>query len=743
MGNVEILAPAGSLEGLYASLKMGADAVYVGTSRFGARAYADNPTVEQLQEALTYAHLRDKKIYLTVNTLLTEQELEEQLYTTIAPLYESGLDACIVQDFGVMSFLHDVFPEMDIHASTQMTLFGGDEAELYRSYGVTRYVPARELSIEEIRQARMQTDMEIEVFVHGALCYCYSGQCLMSEVIGGRSGNRGQCAQPCRLSFSSPYGENHWFSPKDSCTLMHIPDMVEAGIDSFKIEGRMKRKEYSAYLSYLYRHYVDVYREEGRDFFAGLVANKESALWKDYAKCKELYNRGGFSSSYLFEQDKADIMYPKKNGHYGYLVGKVVATKRAKAKILLEEDISYQDILEFREADDTPAYEYTVKESAKKGMTVEPNVLPGSHIYVGQPVFRTRNAKLIQDIDEALEQENDLIALVGKCRGQIGKPITLTIEGRGVTVSTEGTILMEANNRPVEADEVEQRLQRMGSTKYVWQSLSLDWEDGAFVPLGEIKRLRREAIARWEKAATLQRDSGSNVLLTIPSAENTTTDQRPIVSVATISQLETALEADSTKVRIHVKLEDFPYKTWEHLISLLNDCKIILSFPRILHGEGLEKWLQNWEKHNWNQVEADAVMINSHRALILAKEIFPNANRIADENWYHMNTRAKLVCASFGIETSAAQVYGRIPVMASEGCLKRTSGHCDGKNERLEVSTPKKDKFVVENHCDCCYNTIYTQEPVRRTANAQVERLNFTWESADEMRKVLNEWNLL
>ena len=251
MSNVEILAPAGSLDGLYASFQMGADAVYVGTSRFGARAFAKNPSVDELKEALVYAHMHDKKIYLTVNTLLSDRELENDLFPLIAPLYEAGLDACIVQDLGVLSFLHENFPQMDLHASTQMTILSGDEAELYKNYGVTRFVPARECTIEEIRAMRAQTDLEIEVFVHGALCYCYSGQCLMSEEIGDRSGNRGMCAQPCRLPFTSAYGNGHLFSTKDMCTLMHIPELVDAGIDSFKIEGRMKKKEYSAYLSSL------------------------------------------------------------------------------------------------------------------------------------------------------------------------------------------------------------------------------------------------------------------------------------------------------------------------------------------------------------------------------------------------------------------------------------------------------------------------------------------------------------
>ena len=407
-GKVEILAPAGSLDRLYSALNLGADAVYVGTSRFGARAFANNPTVEELEKAITYAHLRNKKLYLTTNTLLNDRELEEELFPLVAPLYEAGLDACIVQDVGVLAFLHENFPEMDLHASTQMTLFSGKEAELYRPYGVTRFVPARELSIEEIRQARKETDLEIEVFVHGALCYCYSGQCLMSEVIGGRSGNRGMCAQPCRLPFYTTEGTANYLSTKDICTLPYIPELVEAGIDSFKIEGRMKRAEYSAYMAYLYRHYVDVYREEGADYYRALVDDPESELWRDYRRSMDLYNRGGFSKSYLFERKKSNMLYEKKNGHFGVPVGEVISCEKRNGKVsavvfLTREEINGQDVLEFRNEKEESVYEYTTKNSEEKGQKVRTKVLPGSHIYPGQTVYRTKNVTLLKNISSMIE----------------------------------------------------------------------------------------------------------------------------------------------------------------------------------------------------------------------------------------------------------------------------------------------------------------------------------------------------
>ena len=226
---IEILAPAGSYDCFRAAVSAGADAVYAGGSRFGARAYADNFTEEELIRAIEEAHLFGKKLYLTLNTLLKDSEMEE-LYDYLSPFYEKGLDAVIVQDTGVMEYIRTRFPGLDIHASTQMTITGYPGAAFFEQAGAVRVVPARELSLSEIREIREHTDLEIECFVHGALCYCYSGQCLLSSVIGGRSGNRGQCAQPCRLPWTVNGHRKYYMSLKDMCTLDLIPDLTEAGV---------------------------------------------------------------------------------------------------------------------------------------------------------------------------------------------------------------------------------------------------------------------------------------------------------------------------------------------------------------------------------------------------------------------------------------------------------------------------------------------------------------------------------
>ena len=271
----ELLAPAGSMEALKAAVSAGADAVYLGGAAFGARAYAKNLDEQEILSAIDYVHLRNRKLYLTVNTLLKEEELEEKLYPYLRPYYEQGLDAVIVQDMGVLKAVRSWFPDLDIHASTQMTVTGSAGARFLESLGATRVVPARELSFAEIQKIHRTTNLEIECFVHGALCYCYSGQCLFSSLIGGRSGNRGRCAQPCRLPYEAYDKDNHRMgepgdryplSPKDMCTVELLPEIVKSGIMSLKIEGRMKTALYVATVARTYRMAIDDYFENPKKY---------------------------------------------------------------------------------------------------------------------------------------------------------------------------------------------------------------------------------------------------------------------------------------------------------------------------------------------------------------------------------------------------------------------------------------------------------------------------------------------
>ncbi|SDH45742.1 putative protease [Pseudobutyrivibrio sp. 49] len=309
MNQLELLSPAGDLQIFKAVVDAGADAVYFGGDLFGARAYAKNFSIEEAAEAIKYAHIRGKKAYLTVNTLLKNPEIEGDLYKYLRAYVENGIDAFIVQDFGVFNFIREYFPDTHIHVSTQVSTCTGYGAKLLEDLGAARIVTAREISCQEISKIHeMCPDLEIESFIHGALCVCYSGQCLMSSIIGGRSGNRGRCAQPCRLPYDA-FDENgkklnkkgnYILSPKDFCTINYLPEMIEAGVMSFKIEGRMKQLSYATGVVSVYRHYLDEYLYKG--------ARNYSVSQEDIQKLLDYGNRSGFTDLYMHKHNGPDMI---------------------------------------------------------------------------------------------------------------------------------------------------------------------------------------------------------------------------------------------------------------------------------------------------------------------------------------------------------------------------------------------------------------------------------------------------
>ena len=406
MREIEVLAPAGSFETMKAAVAAGADAVYAGGSRFGARAYAQNFTEEELLEAIDYVHLRGKKLYLTVNTLVKEKEFGD-LYSYLLPYYKRGLDAVIVQDVGVMEYIKEQFPGLGIHASTQMTITNVLAAAHLEMLGVERVVPARELSLGEIRKISEETDLEIECFVHGALCYCYSGQCLLSSMIGGRSGNRGQCAQPCRLPYKAGDSKTavDIMSLKDLCTIEHIPDLIDAGITSFKIEGRMKQPSYVATVTAMYRKYTDLYLRNGRSGF--------KVSRKDMEVLKQAYQRRGYCDGYYYRHNGKEMISferPKKETEVPAEVTNIQSQEKINGKLIISSgecvklELVYQNIsvkiegTEAQEAQKQPVTEERLrKQMLKTGNT--PFVFEKLYICLNGNVFLP-----IQSLNEVRRQ---------------------------------------------------------------------------------------------------------------------------------------------------------------------------------------------------------------------------------------------------------------------------------------------------------------------------------------------------
>lgn len=547
MRKVEILAPAGSYTSLKAAFNAGCDAVYIGGSKFGARAYADNPGEDELVGAIELAHIHNKKIYLTINTLLKNKELEQELYNFLEKYYIAGIDAVIVQDLGVLHFIHKYFPGLDIHASTQMTLTMAQGLEAIKHLGVTRMVNSRELSLEEIRSIRTSSDIEIESFVHGALCYCYSGQCLMSSMIGGRSGNRGRCAQTCRMPYTV-MGDNHSLlgeqdkyilSPKDICTLDRIPDLIEAGINSFKIEGRMKRPEYAAGVTYLYGKYVDLYSELGREKYESYIVSHKKELEQDILKLQDLYNRGGFSTGYYFNKNGNSMISLQRPNHSGVLVGTVKNTKSNQIEFSLIEDIYPQDILEIRDdkryennakKDKTNQntkgnpkdkyiasnskqgtwnkgslsgdciFEFTVKDGKQKGGYYQVNIPRGLEIHSGSLVYRTKNTKLLENLSDQFIKKDIKIPITGKLIAIVGKPIRLTLTCKEVQVEITGDVIDEANSQPVTEEKIRKQMLKTNETAYMFNELEILITGNPFIPLQKLNELRRNGISALESA---------------------------------------------------------------------------------------------------------------------------------------------------------------------------------------------------------------------------------------------------
>lgn len=307
MEKVELLAPAGSYKAFIGALNAGADAFYLAGTRFGARAYADNFKDDELIDVIKVAHLFQKRVYLTVNTLVKEKE-KEDLIPFLKPLYEEGLDGVIVQDVGVIRIIRSNFPTLPIHASTQMSITGEYATSLLQSYGVSRIVPARELSLGEIKHIKEATGIQIEAFIHGAMCYSYSGMCLFSSILGGRSGNRGRCAQPCRLEYARPNESKVYpLSMKDMCTISIIDEMIKNGVDSFKIEGRMKKPEYAAGVTSIYRKYID-------KFYNG---ESTGVSEEDLRFLSKLYIRAERQEGYYHKHNGKDMITLTKPGYVG------------------------------------------------------------------------------------------------------------------------------------------------------------------------------------------------------------------------------------------------------------------------------------------------------------------------------------------------------------------------------------------------------------------------------------------
>jgi len=486
---MELLSPAGNREALTAAVSCGADAVYLGYTAFGARSYAGNFDAQQLKEAIEYAHERGKKIYVTVNTLVKQCETDD-LCDVLELLCEVGADAAIVQDLGVARMARARFPQLTLHASTQMTVNNAQGAKLLGGLGFTRVVPARECSLSELKKMS-DTGVEIEAFAHGALCVAVSGQCLFSSMIGGRSGNRGRCAQPCRLPYRLDDGTSGYLlSTRDLMLIDKIDKMRDAGVYSFKLEGRMKRPEYVGVITRAYREAIDAAE-------AHVPYHPDE---KTICDLKQVFNRGGFTEGYVMNRSNAALMSWERPNHWGIKVGKILSSRGPLAKVLLEENLSDGDGLQVRGREEI---ELTYSgNDTPKGVQATVRIASGRY-QPGDPVYRLTDAVQMNEIREIMAREQVRIPLHAVLTAIPGEPASLALaDGDGHRVAVNGDQpVMAAQQRALDHDAAWKQLSKTGGTPYVLESLKLQSE-GAFMTAGMLNALRRDALEAMKQART-------------------------------------------------------------------------------------------------------------------------------------------------------------------------------------------------------------------------------------------------
>ncbi|MCQ2530787.1 MAG: U32 family peptidase [Lachnospiraceae bacterium] len=522
----EILAPAGTWEALDAAVKAGANAIYVGGSQFSARAYAGNFDQEELLKAIDYCHLFGVKLYMAVNTLLKPEEISG-LASYIEPFYKAGVDGIIVQDAGVIQVLRENYPDLPLHGSTQMSVSSEYGAAFLKNMGFTRVVPARELSLPEIKTIKEKVNIEIETFVHGAMCYAYSGKCLFSSFKGGRSGNRGRCAQPCRKCYeiyteqksSKKTGEamddlsEYIMSLKDMCTLGILPQLIDAGIDSFKIEGRMKNPSYVAATT-------DAY-VKARDYWLKLKAEENTSAddarrMEKYNRFVEpliknmmdIYNRGGFYTGYYFTEKGPEMTEPKRPNHAGLRIGKVEKVAPPHVSIKLTEAVTASDVLEIRDdkinstGKDGKTVELTTNVNGMPGQTIILNGKEFKRIRPGQSVYRTRNNQLITEIETTILKPEKQLEAECFIEAKKNQPLKIKIVAADGIVVTEtfGSIVEVAQKAPTEAEQLRQKMNKTGGTNVKLESVQLDLDDDIFVQMSEFNNLRRESLNQFKQA---------------------------------------------------------------------------------------------------------------------------------------------------------------------------------------------------------------------------------------------------
>ena len=776
----ELLSPAGDFECLKAAVQNGADSVYFGADSFSARASASNFSLNNIAEAISYAKIRNVKTNLALNTLIKNDELYEAI--NIAKIaYEAGIDAIIVQDLGLAKYLIENFPDLPIHASTQMTIYNLEGALLAEKLGFSRVVLARELSISEIEYICKNTNIEIEVFIHGALCMSYSGQCLLSSMIGGRSGNRGKCAQPCRLPYSliksdaistETIDSGYLLSTRDVCGLDFIPRLIKAGVKCFKIEGRMKTPEYVATVTRIYRKYIDM----------ALSTEKYDIDYSDRKILLQSFNRGGFSSGHLQDEYNNELVYSEKPNNMGLYLGTVEKFNSEKGLIKLtsNEVLAIGDTISLEKETGT----YTISELMLGHSNIEESspfqpVTIGrmkGNISVGDKVYKISNKELTRIALESLNKENRKIKFNCKITIKLNQPITIDVQSISedsddiysniyFTV-TSSVMPIPALNAPLTEERVISQISKTKNTPFEFENIIVDMDSNAFLPsISALNELRRTALEKIE-IVTKNRFSrdyhGELTPIEFENNEKTKNTKKEIsVLFNHLNKYIDYLLLEKVD-RIYIPYKFFIDESYYDTLKALTK-----KFNTYLYMPTVSK---NFAKYNFDKILEDfpklsGFVISNISHLKLLEKYSDKYNFIANYTLNIFNNLSLEELSKFGIsqftispELSKEKindmcnkykteiiVYGNLPVMNMNYCLLGKSNKCYFKCKKycnyysdfyLEDRLGLKFKLQAENGITTLYNS-KTTSIESSDLNVTTIRLDFLDESLSEINQAI------
>ena len=755
MSYVELLAPVGDWEALVAAVQNGANAVYFGANEFNARMNSKNFNREELKRAIEYAKLRNVKTNLTLNILIKDEEFIQAM-ELVKYAYECGIDAIIVQDLGLAKEIIKMFPDLDVHSSTQMTIYDINGVREIEKLGFKRCVLARELSLDEIRDICKNTSMEIEVFIHGALCICYSGQCLMSSIIGGRSGNRGKCAGTCRLPYTLLKNEQavekgYLLSSKDVCTLDILPELINAGIKSFKIEGRMKSPEYVGLVTSIYRKYID-------------LANSDEEYVveeKDREKLMQIFNRGGFSTGYLKGKLGKEMMYKDKPNHMGIYIGKVLNYNSNKGyiKFKTEKELLLGDSIAIKDAS-CKISELMINNNnikvANSGEIVTCGRINGK-INVGDRIYRTVSTALNRYILQKSQKENIKREIDCTIVIKEKEPIKLYLQDKETQISAckVGAIPEKAEKQGVTKERIKKQLTKLGNTVFTIANINIEIEDKLITSISNINEIRREAVKELEEKIlqTFERKTTKQSITVLnPNMKNTKTLQ---ISLCLNNMSETLnYEKIEGIDNVYIPLRFFINpKLNKQIEVLMNKFNVFILMPTISKG-------------NYEKIDLKKVLNNNIKGVVISNlsqlEKFNGITKIGNytlniSNNYTINELKKLGITKYIVSPEFEKntiknlnneidkeviVYGRTLIMTTEYCAIGTYKNCSGicENGRYKLKDRMGFEFPIITDRINCNNLIYNSKITSiewNDLNVNSIRIDILDENIEEINEII------